>query len=267
MTKSRFNLRNVAIVASLAVVTMISGCDKNNDNDQNENGDGNNGGNASKVTVTDVINGSSKIANVKVQIYWHDANDEYQGYVIAQMPYKENGFTLDLPATIADKYLDIIAEDAPSGITISDKSVKWATDIDIEAFDKNDHYIGDFYMTNSDQSVFAMWFYVDKNVTIKGETEFREYDRRDGEYYDDEEYDNEVHIGKYNIDLKKGWNIVYVSETKSHNNSTGKDVYTSNMTTQKPSGANLSWYFFDYSDSYGVSLKSAKSPVRRNVLK
>lgn len=44
MTNSRFNLRNVAIIACLAVMTMISGCKKDNDGENNNGSGGNSGG-------------------------------------------------------------------------------------------------------------------------------------------------------------------------------------------------------------------------------
>jgi len=241
MFRNRFYLRNVAtIVVCLAGLTVFSGCKKDKDNDPDV------GDNASKITATNVINSSSQIVTVKAQIHWHDDDYQCQDDVIAQAPYKDNGFTLELPATVSNKYLYLLAEEMPDVITISDKTVN-AADIYIEAFDKDDNNIGGFYLTNNDESVYAMWYYVDKNVTIKGEYK---------EIY--EEYDEEE-IGKYDVDLKKGWNVVYWSWTESHNNSTGRDVYTYTMTSQKPSGVNLSWFFEDYYDSYAVSLKSAKS--------
>ena len=251
MTKSRFNLRNVAIIACLAVTSMMfSGCDKDDD----PNGNGNLGGNASKITATNVINSSSQIATVKVELYW-DTEDDWGSDVIAQAAYKDSGFTLELPATVSNKYLYLLAEGAPSGITISDKTVKCVAEIDIEAYDKDDDNIGGFYLTNDDESAYAMWIYVDKNVTIKGE-------ERDI----DEEY-NEEYIIKYDMDLKKGWNVVYGKEAESHNNSTGRDVYTYSMTTQAPSGVTLKWYFdsYDYYD-YFVSLKSAKSVLKKKYV-
>jgi len=236
-------LRNVAKigVACLAVCMMFVGCDKG-EGDLNENGSL--GGNASKITATNVINGSYRISTVKVKFYW-EKGDDWGSDVIVQAPYKDNGFTLALPATISDKYLYLLAKDAPSGITISDKTVKCVTDIDMEAFDKDDNNIGDFYLTDDDKSAYAMRFYVDKNVSVKGE------------YKEIDEVFNEEYIRKFDMDLKKGWNIVYAREAESHNNSTGRDVYTITITTQKPSGMNFSWYFEEYYVDYSVPLKSA----------
>jgi hypothetical protein len=224
---------------------MFSACDENpNDNGNgNSNGNGNLGG--TKITATNVINSSSRIATVKAAIYTESGGD--WGYdVIAPAPYKGNGFTLELPATVSDKYLLLLTTDVPSGITISDRTAK-CTNISIQAFDKDDNRIGSFALGKSDDDADneVMWLYVDKNVTIKGE--FKDYD---------DEESNREYISKYDMDMKKGWNIVYMMESESHNNSTGRDVYTSTLTTQKPSGVNFVWYFDGYGDY--ASLKSAK---------
>ena len=247
MTKSRLNLRNrvktVAILAGISSSIMFTGCGKDGDSEESDNGEI--GGNALKITATNVINSSPQIATVKVELWWETSNDNGSD-VIVQAPYKNNGFTLELPATVQDKYLDLLAEGAPSSITISDKTVKYTSFEDIEAYDKDDGNIGGFYLTNVDDSAYVMWFYVDKNVTVKGE--YKEID---------EEY-NEEYIGQFDMDLKKGWNAVYSKVAESRNNSTGRDVQTNTITTQKPSGVNFSWYFEDYYDSYAVSLRSAK---------
>ena len=210
MTKSRLNLRNVAIFACLVAVTMIPGCDK----DKDSGGDGN----ASRITAINVINSFSQIATVKAQ-------SDLVYDVIAQTPYKDDGFILELPATVPDKDLYLLAEGAPSSIIISDKTAK-CTSIDIVAFDNNDYNIGDFYLTNSDNSVYAMWMYVDKYVTIKGEYE--------------ESYGWNELIAKFDVRLSRGWNVIY--EIGSYDNST----YIVTATTQRPSGVNLSWYFEGY---------------------
>jgi hypothetical protein len=228
MLEKRIFLRNfrkgIAVVAiCLAGVTVFSGCDKD--------GNGRIGGNASKITATNVINSSSQIATVKAEIYWETSTD-WGSDAIAQVPYKDNGFTLELPATVLDKYLYLLAEDVPDGITISDKTAKCNMTIDIKAYDNKANNIGGFYLSNG-ESAYAMWAYVDKNVTIKGE-----YEESGRIFY------------KYNMDLKKGWNVVYI------NSSTDKSVYERiTITTQKLSGVNFSWYFLDY---HAVSLKSEK---------
>ncbi|MDR2148371.1 MAG: hypothetical protein LBE91_18165 [Tannerella sp.] len=212
---------------------------------------------APEIAATNVINSSSQIVTVKFELLWETGDD--WGYVeIARAPYQNNGFTLKLPLTVQDKYLFLLAEDMPSGMTVSDKTVKWIPNTYIEAYDKNDENIGEFYFNDhernyaDDEQSGAFWAYADGNVTLKGE--IKEID---------EEW-NEEYIYKFDLDLQKGWNILYDRWTESHDNSTGRDMYTVTVTTQKPSGANYQWYFRLYGLVAGneyQAVKSGKKPV------
>ena len=216
-------------------------CDKDDDN----NGGGNT---TSKITATNVINGSTQIKTVKALVYW-ESRDEDGNDAIAQGPYQNNGFTLELPATLGAKYLETLDADDLEGITVSDRNFKSGFLDDLRGYNENDEEIGDFYLEeeNEDSEHDAVWLYVDRDVTIKGETK-----------YIDEEYDEE-YIEKYDLTLKKGWNIVYGSDTESYEN--GRDVYSYTMSSKKPSGVNYTWNFYDDYDysSASVALKSAKN--------
>ena len=223
MTKKSVYLRNsVAGAICLAGLTVFSGCNK--DDDSSGSGDGN-GGNASKITATNVINSSSRIVTVKAEDYWYSDYD-----VIAQAPYKNNGFTLELPATMAAKYLEPI--EVEEGVTVSDRNAKYYELEEFSGFDKDDETIGYFYLGDEDDSNVS-WLYVDRDVTVKGEYNYEDYTE------------------KYDVKLKKGWNVVYVIITESY--SKGKSV-----TSQKPSGINPQWYFDSCSDcrSAEVTTKS-----------
>jgi len=192
---------------------------------------------ASKIVATNVIYGSSQITDVKAEIYWGvdgSAPDyDYENDIIAQTQYENNGFTLELPATLPDKYLSSIinSEDFPSGVTVSDKTAKWITWIMIEAYSGIVN-IGSFYLSdNGSEENSAIWIYVDKNVTIKGESKTID------------EENNEEDIANYDMNLKKGWNILYGKMTKSDNSSTGRSVHTFTVTSKKPLGVNYYWYY------------------------
>jgi len=151
------------MIACLAVTSiMFSGCDKSNDPNVN----GNIGGNASTITANNIINSSSEIATVKVVYSWITEYDIWETDVIDQTLYNENGFTLELPASGLDKYLYLLAEVAPSGINISDKTVKCGLFQDIVAYNSDDNSIGCFFLTDEEENG-AVWAYVDKKVTIK----------------------------------------------------------------------------------------------------
>ena len=197
-------------------IAVFNSCDEDDD----KNGGS---GSISKITATNVINGSTQIKTVKALVYWGDYDNED---AIAQAPYTNNGFTLELPKTLSAKYLFLISEDAPSGITISDKNVKIYVLEDISGYDKDDDEIGYFYLEEEkgDNEYYTSWIYSDRDVTIKGQD--------DGD--------------KYNLQLKKGWNVVY-------------DSYTDNgfsLMSEKPSGVNYSWNFYG---AYGY--RSASVPV------
>ena len=102
---------------------------------------------------------------------------------------------------------------------------------DIRGYDGDDDEIGDFYLEeeNGDNEYYTSWFYSDRDVTIKGED--------DGE--------------KYNVTLKKGWNVVYDSYTDG----------SYSLTSQKPSGVNYTWNFYDNSSfrSASIATKSVEN--------
>ena len=185
--------------------TFLVSCEKDNDINENE-------GSASKIVATNVINGSSQIATVKT-IIWH--GDDYEDYdVIAQASYKNNGFTMELPASLPAKCLlpimYLVSSDYEGAEQlISDRTVKGNTLWGFRAYNSNDEYLGFLqYSAYSEDYDWceAIWFYVDKDVTVL-----------------EQRGDN------VNLNLKKGWNICYNS-----------DVF---FTSKKPSGFNLKWEF------------------------
>ena len=231
---------NFGLFLALGLTTVVfNSCDKDDDND----------GNASKITATNVINGSTNIKTVKALIYWESGENDYGKDAITQAPYLNNGFTLELPATLGAKYLETLDADDLEGITVSDRNFKSGFLDDLRGYNENDEEIGDFYLEeeNEDSEHDAVWLYVDRDVTIKGETK-----------YIDEEYDEE-YIEKYDLTLKKGWNIVYGSDTESYEN--GRDVFLNTITSNKPSGVTYTWnFYYDYDyRSASVALKSAKN--------
>ena len=213
MKKTFFKFGLLALGLTTAV---FNSCNKDDDDNSG------NGGNASKITATNVINGSTRITTVKALAYWESSNYDYGNDAIAQAPYKNNGFTLELPENVSSKYLDLLSEDAPSGVSISDENAKIFFLDDIRGYDEDENEIGDFYLEeeNDDSEYYTSWMYADRDVTIKGED--------DGD--------------KYDVNLKKGWNIIYESYTEN----------SGSLTSKKPSGINYSWNFYSNSDYRSV---------------
>lgn len=224
-------------------VTLFYSCDKNNSS-------GSSGGNASKITATNVINSSPQIATAKVSIHWHDDYGNCYDDVIAESLYQNDGFTLELPKTVDDKYLFLIVDEIEGEYTVSDTEAKLLFDIDFMAYDQDENIIGDFWVEADDDESEMMWVYADRNVTVQGE------DRWFDEYY------NEEYIDKVDFSLKKGWNIVYETGTEDYDSSTGITTHTWISTTKKPSGVNFYWCFDSYYYEGSVkSLESVKSPL------
>jgi len=169
-------------------IVVFNSCEKDDDTDG-----GINDGTASKITATNVINGTTQIITVKALAYWESGDDDYVSDAIAQAPYQNNGFTLELPATLGAKYLETLDADDLEGITVSDRNFKSVFLNDLRGYNEDDEEIGDFYLEeeNDDSEHYTSWIYVDRDVTIKGE-----YNEVDEEY-------NEEYIDKYDLTLKK----------------------------------------------------------------
>jgi len=211
---------NFGLFLALGLTTAVFySCDKDDDND---------GDTALKITATNVINGSTNIKTVKAKIYWESGENDYDEDAIAQAPYLNNGFTLELPTTLEAKYLETMDLE---GIAVSDKNFKSYFLYDLRGYNEDDDEIGYFYLEeeNGDNFYYTSWIYSDRDVTMEGEN--------DGE--------------KYNVTLKKGWNVVYDSYTD--------DGFS--LTSQKPSGVNYTWNFYDNSSfrSASIATKSVEN--------
>ena len=214
--KKRF--LNFGLLLALGLTTaLFNSCGRDDDN----NGDTID--NASKITATNVNNGSTQIKTVKAIVFWESGNN-YESEAIAQAPYQNNGFTLELPATLQDKYLETIDTDDLEGIFVSDKNFKSCFLEDLRGYNGDDNEIGYFYLEedNENWEHYTSWIYVDRNVTIKGEV------------VDDEEQ------GNFDLTLKKGWNIVYESYIEMENGIV-MDSFT--ISSKKPSGVYFTWNF------------------------
>lgn len=226
------------LVALVLSTVLFTACSKDDDN-----GDETSGIHASKIVATNVVDGSDEIETVQA-VTWNNDED----LEVAEGPYKNNGFVLELPASIEDKYLSLFvgAEGLPEDATISDRNVKMTSIYDFYAFNGDDEEIGYFTYAsavNDNEGHGVEWVYVngDVNIQYSGTEE-------------DEEY-NEVYNYSLNVNLKKGWNIIYISYAKS--TSGGKDIYTDIVASKKPVGVNFTWYYFGY-DSANSSNHQSK---------
>jgi hypothetical protein len=178
------------------------------------------------VTVEDGSSFNGKIDSVKVGIYGEE-EDSY--YVMTSAPYSNGGFTLNLPETVSDTYLSELG-DLGDSITVSNLEVKGAI-VNIRAY-KADDDIGRFYhgTGTADEDWESDLMYSNSDVSITGsDTSTSNWEDSDGVHTD-------TYIKKYNVHLKKGWNIVYSRETEKGNN-----THEEEKTTIAPSDAK--WYY------------------------
>ena len=172
---------------------------------------------------------------------------DYPNVIIATAPFKNGGFKITLPKKIDERLIEPLIEDFTEGVPnvkISNKNVKGAMFERLEAF-KNNKLVGTFESSyeSGQTGAFPMYMFVDGNCNISGS-----FSETFGGYKMEETMD---------VNLKKGWNTVYVVHTEA-----GTTV-TYNVTTKKPK-YDFTWHFYGYYD-YD---KPQKSPIKSlNLLK
>jgi len=201
------------------------------------------------INVTNVINGSSTIDAVKAEI-----EGDTDSYTAAEAQYTDNGFTLKLPATIPNEYLSLFTgdEDYMAGFSISDTTAKIAS-INMYAYGSG-NYMGSIDYASADPFgddstlVESLFIYADKNVTVYGES---------GDDYSTQ---------RINITLNKGWNICFSTTTLIASDEFSKVQYISTLTSQKPSGTTMYWYFSSEFGTDTPALRSAKTMQKQAFL-
>jgi len=204
--KMKSNFLNFGLILALVFTTTVFNSCRKDDNDG--------GDKAFKITATNVtVHGGAEVKIVKALAYWDDGSD-YGRDVIAQTPFANKGFTVEFPATVDAKYSNLDLGEAPSGVSVSDKNATIFYVDNISGYNADDEEIGSFYLLaeEDDDMYRTAWWYADRDVTIKGESGGANYD----------------------ITLKKGWNVVYMSDVD------GDDSWTS----KKPTGVSYTWHFY-----------------------
>jgi hypothetical protein len=170
------------------------------------------------ITAT-VENGSSyDLDQVKALIYYENGIDE-----VVSGKYTNGGFTLALPKTIDAKYLELIFEEKElkDGMKVSDPNVKITLLDRIEGYKSGDR-VGTFMYIkepSASSETEGTVVYTDRDVVITGSVTLSGY--------------TEV----MNISLKKGWNMMYYTETATE------------MTTSTSDPGGLKWVFYQYGDN------------------
>jgi hypothetical protein len=225
--KKKFSI--MAFVSLFTVVALCS-CSKDDNGDDN----GGSGGIHNNTIIASVEDGNSydgEIDVVKALVITGEDSHGWTGYEAASSTYSNGGFKLNLTATVSDEYLGGEFKNIPDGITVNNPNVK--TEWGLVIAYKSDRQIGEFYYGKDCES-YLMYANGDLSIT--------------GSYTD---YDGDLE--KYNVHLKKGWNMVYEMDTETKD---GKEEYE--VTTQAPVGSK--WYYDAYSSYYKSSV-SHKFPT------
>ena len=185
-----------------------------------------------RTVIAKVENGNEYnelFKTVKAAIMW---GERLEWHVITTSNYSNGGFILTLPQTIDDKYLSTIDKEHYWGnfqllgggkLAISNKNVKLTVITDISSYDvHNERIDGLLYLNlhSATSDTWAHFWYVDSDVTINGSYTSDSH----GDY-------NE----KWNVSLKKGWNIVY--ETRRWRDDGHEYEYSTHV-------EGLKWYCF-----------------------
>jgi hypothetical protein len=192
---------------------------------QNDDDDDENNAIQNNIIIAVVESGASfngKIDSVKAEFYSESNDGSYDDVLItlASAPYKDGGFTLNLPVSVNSQYFESLGfdEGVPQGVTISNLETKRVV-VNLLAY-KSGSYIGYFYHGAGGWQGIPVYF--DSNCNITG-SYTNTYTTSTSKY-------------SYNVSGEKGWNMSYIKETDKGNNSSEEET-----TTIVPAGAK--WHF------------------------
>jgi|GEM_PF-1694276 len=220
MKKGILNI-GLLLTMSLAVVNLTS-C--NNDEPDRP------GTTVTEIRATNITGDTSGITTVGIR-WWSMNGRDYE--TIAQAPFVNNGFTINLPATLDDRFLHLLRDEISEKITVSDENAKMFAMLEsgILAFDEDGEEMGAFFFGHEDNDNFhqVVWFYADRNVSITG--------REEEEFCDF--WGCFTTNVEYNLNFRRGWNIAYLVVDQDE-----KML----LTTRRPTGVEFSWYFESWGD-------------------
>ncbi|MDR1343691.1 MAG: hypothetical protein LBK18_10635 [Prevotellaceae bacterium] len=187
------NKKHYLMMAFVSLLAAATFCACSKDDDEGGGGSGNPIlGKTGAVAIT-IENGADYSDVIdEVRLVYGDM------YVASRADYNNGSFTIDLPASVADKYLEAFEDDYPAGFTISNPSVKGATAW-LSGY-QSDKRKGSFRHSTGEWTGREL-LYVTGDVSITGTAP----------------------DGAYNVHLKKGWNLVYEKKNE--------------VTTSAPAGA------------------------------
>ena len=193
-----------------------------------------------------------RIEMVRARVERYDENDEWRYLIIGEALFQNNGFTLQLN-DVPESFLFPFSYVLPDNFEISDRDARIIVP-DFFAFNRSINigsfaYYEDRINEYEDYWWGSYWLYVDRDVTIRGT--YRE------------ECGGLIVYSTTDLDLRKGWNIVYgypsvIADTGENR------VIISETTTQKPAGVNFRWHFRYWGDDGTRSSRSTTTRATEN---
>ena len=176
------------------------------------------------IRAENIIGDVNEVATIRA-ITWNID----RSFILGEASFQINGFTMQLTSDVPESSLLPLVENSDfitsgGSIVLSDRNAKVTHLWSFPAFDRNNNRIGYFYLANrisEEEGYRVSWLYIDRDATIRGS------------------HREEWEETSMNLDLRRGWNIIY--EHNYWNPNTG--ISRSASTTQRPSGANLRWRF------------------------
>ena len=221
MMKSKFNLLKIA---GMAIALTFFACEKGKDKDSSGGSDTN--GSALTINATDIQNSIADITLAAAVLPLPENNV----YVLGQTEYKNNSFTLSLPASVEDQYL----------VT---NRLFLITGFPDECFSKPKNKMNDMFLVAVDRNKQRIGLFVQVAIADGKEiTECYVYSKENCDVKAEGKLDNGIEIS-INCSFKKGWNTAYGEEDKNNKKVT--------WTTPKPTGLTWKWVFEKDEDEEG----------------
>ena len=192
-------------IAALAVSAVITSCNKDDEGV---------GGSITRITAR-VENANDFVNVTTVRLLgWNTVTRKFDA--LAEADFRNNGFALNLPETVAEEYLENVDDTEIyttltdfdffklPGIKISNNNAKLLTNVEINGYNSAGVRITFFHNylenegANSYTNSFTGYWYVDSDVNISASQK--------------ETYDEYEETRNISLVLKKGWNVVYYSQ-------------------------------------------------------
>ena len=204
----------------IVIAAVFAACDKDEEN-----------GTGSVITAIDnvvaiVENGdkyNAQVVEVLLSRYYQD-----EIVAVATADFVNGGFSLELPKTVDEKYLEGL-EGTGEEFRVSNKNVKIALDFNIRGITVTGAYINFvFGKVDGNTVTREVFWYADGDLSITGST-FFSYELHEDVF---------ERTTSFSASLKKGWNILYITEKRERINNV--ETTTTNIATKDPGG--LKWY-------------------------